>query len=176
METLQPRRESVTAAAPDFDAWVTARGPALLRLAYALTGHRPDAEDLVQEALSRALPKWSRIGLLQDPDAYVRRMIVNAHVSAWRRTRRRELPVAELPLEVSTQGPDAGLGSDEQRRLWLACQALPVSQRTAVVLRYYEQLEYAEIAEHLGVREGTVRSQVSRALTVLREELGEDRG
>lgn len=174
METLQPRRErSSHPAASDFDAWVAARGPVLMRLALALTGSRADAEDLVQEALARALPRWASISRLQDPDAYIKRMIVNLHVSVWRRTRRRELPVATLPSERSTADPDAGVAADERRRLWLACQALPAAQRTAVVLRYYEQLEYAEIAELLGVREGTVRSRVSRALAVLRQELGE---
>lgn len=68
---------------PDFDAWVAARGPALLRLAYTLTGDRGDAEDVVQDALSRALPRWERISRADDPDAYVRRMVVNAHVSEW---------------------------------------------------------------------------------------------
>ena len=177
METLQPDRERTAAyAAPDFDSWVAARGPSLMRLAVALTGNRPDAEDLVQEALSRVLPRWDRIGRLQDPDAYTKRIIVNAHVSMWRRTRRRESPVADPPMSGVIPGPEADVAPDERRRLWLACQALPVAQRTAVVLRYYEQLEYAEIAEVLGVREGTVRSRVSRAMTVLRKEVGEDHG
>ena len=78
---------------PDFDSWVAARGPALLRLAYVLTGNGADAEDVVQDALSRALPGWSRISTVDDPDAYVRRMVVNAHVSRWRKFRRREVPV-----------------------------------------------------------------------------------
>lgn len=147
---------------PDFDAWVTARGPALLRMAHALTGSAVDAEDVVQDALSRALPRWSRIAAVADPDAYVRRMVVNAHTSRWRRFRRRESPVPDVVLPGVVDGPDERL--DEHRRLWLACQALPEVQRTAVVLRYYEQLEYAEIAALTGVREGSVRSRVSRGL------------
>jgi RNA polymerase sigma-70 factor (sigma-E family) len=177
METVQPRRER--SAAPqvhDFDSWVAARGPALMGLALALTGNRPDAEDLVQEVLSRILPRWSRLCRMEDPDAYTKRMIVNAHISTWRRTGRRESPVAEPAFEGSTPGPDTGVFPDERRRLWVACQALPVPQRTAVVLRYYEQLEYAEIAEIMGVREATVRSRVSRAMASLRRELGEDHG
>jgi RNA polymerase sigma-70 factor (sigma-E family) len=152
-------------SAPDFDGWVTVRGPALLRLAYTLTGNTADAEDVVQEALARALPRWGRISAVDDVDAYVRRMVVNAHTSWWRKFRRREAPVAELRDSVS-EGP--GTGFDDHRRLWLACQALPEPQRTAVVLRYYEQLEYAEIAELTGVREGSVRSRVSRGLATLR--------
>ena len=62
---------------------------------------------------------------------------------------------------------------DQRAGLWAACQALPEAQRTAVVLRYYEQLEYAEIAELTGVREGSVRSRVSRGLAALRATMGE---
>ncbi|CAA9371945.1 MAG: hypothetical protein AVDCRST_MAG60-160 [uncultured Nocardioides sp.] len=177
MRALQPRRESdVARVPPDFDSWVAARGPALMRLAVALTGNRSDAEDLVQEALSRALPQWGRIARLHDPDAYTKRMIVNAHVSAWRRTRRREISVAEVYSDAWVPGPEVGTAPDVRRQLWTACQGLSVSQRTAVVLRYYEELDYAEIADCLGVREATVRSQVSRALAVLRERLGENHG
>jgi RNA polymerase sigma-70 factor (sigma-E family) len=157
-----------------FDAWVAARGPALLRLAAALTGDLADAEDVVQDALSRALPRWSRIAVLDDPDAYVRRMVVNAHTSRWRRFRRRETPVATVVPRDSVAGP--GVDFDEHRRVWLACRALPEPQRTAIVLRYYEQLEYAEIAALTGVREGSVRSRVSRGLAALRLTSGESDG
>lgn len=156
---------------PDFDDWVAARGPALLRLALALTGNAADAEDVVQDALSRALPRWSRIASLDDPDAYVRRMVVNAHTSWWRRFRRRESPVSVVVPPDVVAGPSVDF--DEHRRVWLACQALPEAQRTAVVLRYYEQLEYAEIAALTGVREGSVRARVSRGLASLRLTLGE---
>ncbi len=74
----------------EFDEWVAARGPGLLRLAYVLTGNRADAEDAVQEALARALPRWENIRTVGDPDAYVRRMVLNAHTSWWRKFRRRE--------------------------------------------------------------------------------------
>jgi RNA polymerase sigma-70 factor (sigma-E family) len=174
MEAVLARAEGRGVAdAGDFDEWVALRGPALLRLAYVLTGNRADAEDVVQDALSRALPRWGRISAVEDPDAYVRRMVVNAHVSWWRRFRRRESPVAD-PVPVSVAAP-AGSGVPEGRdRVWRACLALPEAQRTAVVLRFYEDLGYAEIAALTGVREGTVRSRVSRGLAVLREELGGD--
>jgi RNA polymerase sigma-70 factor (sigma-E family) len=170
MQVLVQEGARVGGDAPDFDAWVAARGPGLLRLAYTLTGNRTDAEDVVQDALARALPRWSRITRADDVDAYVRRMVVNAHTSWWRRWKRRESPVAEL-RDSSVDAP--GEGFDDHRRLWLACQALPEVQRTAVVLRYYEQLEYAEIAELTGVREGSVRSRVSRGIATLREVMGE---
>jgi RNA polymerase sigma-70 factor (sigma-E family) len=164
----------VVDAIPDFDAWVAARGPGLLRLAHALTGNRADAEDVVQEALARALPRWDRISTVEDPDAYVRRMVVNEHTSWWRRFRRRESPVAE-PRGPQDVAPADGTGeTDDRERIWRACRALPEGQRTAVVLRYYEQLEYAEIAALTGVREGSVRSRVSRGIAALRTELGEE--
>ena len=154
----------------DFDGWVEARGPALLRLAYTLTGNTADAEDVVQEALARALPRWGRISRVDNVDAYVRRMVVNAHTSWWRKFRRRESPVEQVRDDgrrprrgcPSTSGPAVG-------RL----PGLPESQRTAIVLRYYEQLEYAEIAELTGVREGSVRARVSRGLAALRVTMGE---
>src|SRR5918994_5846125 len=156
-----------------FDDWVAARGPALLRLAYVLTGSAADAEDVVQDALSRALPRWERISRVEDVDAYVRRMVINAHTSWWRKFRRRESPAADVrPVEL-VAGPGEGVSADERARLWAACQSLPMDQRTAVVLRYYEQLEYDEIAALTGVREGTVRSRVSRGIAVLREGWGE---
>lgn len=156
-------------ATSDFDTWVAARGPGLLRLAYTLAGNAADAEDVVQEALARALPRWERISRVEDVDAYVRRMVVNAHTSWWRKFRRRETPVEQVRDSV-VPAPEAGA---DRGRVWAACRELPEPQRTAVVLRYYEQLEYAEIAELTGVREGSVRSRVSRGLATLREQVGE---
>ena len=160
----------MAAGAPDFDDWVAVRGPALLRLAYTLTGNKADAEDVVQEALSRALPRWGRISRVGNVDAYVTRMVVNAHTSWWRRFRRRESPVEQVRDSVAAP---AGLHHDDRAGLWAACQSLPEPQRTAIVLRYYEQLEYAEIAELTGVREGSVRARVSRGLATLRATMGE---
>jgi len=160
---------------PDFDGWVAVRGPALLRLAYTLTGNTADAGDAVQEALARALPRWSRISRVDNPDAYVRRMVVNAHTSWWRRFRRRESPVPEIRDSQVGDAPRGGglAGLDQHSVLWAACQVLPEPQRTAIVLRYYEQLEYGEIADLTGVREGSVRSRVSRGLATLRTQLAE---
>src|SRR3954451_18650823 len=112
-----------------FDGWVAARVPALLRLAYTLTGNSADAEDVVQEALARALSRWERISRVDNPDAYVRRMVINAHTSWWRRFRRRESPVGQVRDSVAAP---TGLPSDERAALWLACQRLPEAQRTAI--------------------------------------------
>ena len=151
-----------------FDDWVEARAAALLRFAYLVTGSQHEAEEAVQAALTRALEKWSRVRRTTDPDQYVRRMIVNEHISGWRRGRRRELPVAQVREATYVDPADAVAGSDV---VWRVCSGLPRQQRAAVVLRYYEDLEYAEIAAILGVAEPTVRSHVHRALAALRGEL-----
>ena len=160
--------ERANAVEPAFDAWVEARVAALLRFAYLVTGSQQAAEDAVQSALVNACEKWSRVSRRVDPDAYVRRMVVNAHISAWRRTGRRESPVAEV-REATLADPARVVV--EQDAVWRMCGALPPQQRAAVVLRYYEDLEYAEIAAILGIAEATARSHVHRALAALRREL-----
>src|SRR3954451_15165188 len=122
----------VAQESPDLDGWVAARGPAMLKLAYTLTGNAADAEDVVQEALSRALPRWERISRVDTVDASVRRMVVNAHTSWWRRFRRREAPVEQVR---DASAAPAGLQPDERAGLWQALRRLPEAQRTAIVLR-----------------------------------------
>lgn len=160
--------EPSTAVDPGFDAWVEARVAALLRFGYLVTGSQHAAEDAVQSALVSACEKWSRVIRRDDPDAYVRRMIVNAHISAWRRSGRRESSVAEVRDVVSTDRVQVVVEHDA---VWRMCAQLPARQRAAVVLRFYEDLEYGEIAAILDVAEPTVRSHVHRALTTLRREL-----
>jgi RNA polymerase sigma-70 factor (sigma-E family) len=156
-----------SAGATSFDAWATARVAGLLRFAYLVVGSQHGAEDAVQEALTSACAKWGRVSRTRDPDAYVRRMIVNAHVSGWRRTRR-ESPVALVRDSSVASVVDRVTTADA---VWRVCQGLPRQQRAAVVLRFYEDLEYAEIAAVLDLAEATVRSHVHRALAALRVEL-----
>jgi RNA polymerase sigma-70 factor (sigma-E family) len=154
-----------------FDAWASARVPALLRFAYVVTGSQTAAEDAVQAALERALPRWDRIARTEDPDAYVRRMVVNAHVSLWRRSGRHESPV---PLVVLSEGADPAEQVTTAEAVRRVCARLPRRQRAAVALRFYEDRDYAEIAGLLGCSEATARSYVHRALQALRRELGEE--
>lgn len=163
--------ETTGRAAVDFESWVAARGPALLRFAYLVTRDAHDAEDAVQEALASACGRWERISRTNDPDAYVRRMIANAHVSFWRRFAKRETPVAEVAVDQPVEG--STLPEDEA--VWQLCGTLPRRQRAAVVLRFYEDLSYAQIAAVLQCSEATVRSQISRALASLRALIGEER-
>ena len=164
-----PDGERAAVPDPSFDAWVEVRVAALLRFAYLVTGSQHAAEDAVQTALTRACERWARVRRTTDPDAYVRRMIVNANVSEWRRTRRRELVVADVrPVAPGRDDAEALATADA---VWRVCSALPRRQRAAVVLRFYEDLEYVEIARILDCSQVTVRSQIHRALASLQVEL-----
>jgi RNA polymerase sigma-70 factor (sigma-E family) len=153
------------AADPDFRDYVKTRGRALLRTAYLLTGNLADAEDLVQAALAKTYQAWDRIEDRGALDGYVRRAMVNTHISWWRRRRLQEFPTDELPdRPVDDHAGDRDL-QDTLRR---AIDRLPQRMRAAVVLRYYEDMTEAEVAERLGVSLGTVKSTVSRAVAKLR--------
>ncbi|GAA4697257.1 SigE family RNA polymerase sigma factor [Nocardioides nanhaiensis] len=145
-----------------FDAFVVARGDALWRTAWWLTGDAHLAEDLVQTALAKSYRAWRRVG----PggfEAYVRRVMVTTQSSWWRRRWRGERPTERLP-EAATSGADLDL----QRDLVTALRSLPAGQRAVLVLRYLEDLTEQQTAETLGVTVGTVKSQASRALRTLR--------
>ncbi|GAA1531630.1 SigE family RNA polymerase sigma factor [Kribbella lupini] len=156
---------------PDFDTWVSHRGAGLLRFAYLITRDRGRAEEAVQDALIAAYPRWSRIGA--DPDAYVRRCIVNADISRWRRFFRRETPVDDPDAFGGASSADHAASYADADAVWRLCASLPTRQRAAVVLRYYEGLPDADIAEILGCTAATVRSQIHRALSSLRATLKE---
>jgi RNA polymerase sigma-70 factor (sigma-E family) len=149
----------------DFEAWMTARQPALLRTACLLTGETHTAEDLVQTTLAKLYLAWDRIADREHVDAYARKALVNEFRSLWRRPwRRRELSAEQLPdVAGSEQGYDA-----RDDALWQFVATLPPKQRAVIVLRYYEELTEAETAAALGISVGTVKSQASRALASLR--------
>lgn len=153
-----------------FDEWVSARVPALMRFAYLVTGSQDLAEEAVQTALTKACEQWPRVRRTTDPDTYVRRMVANAHVSAWRRFGKRVSPVAEVRAVRPAADPAERIATADA--VWRVCSGLPRQQRAAVVLRFYEDLEYAEIAAILEVTDATARSHVHRALATLRIELG----
>jgi RNA polymerase sigma-70 factor (sigma-E family) len=147
-----------------FADFVGARSPRLLRTAYLLTHDWGLAEDLLQTALTRAWEAWRRIE--GDPEPYVRRILVNTYSSWWRRRWNGEHPTEQLPEPPVPGDPNAVL--DERDRVWQALHALPRRQRAVLVLRYFEDLSEAEIADVLGRSVGTVKSQASRALAKLR--------
>lgn len=156
-----------------FRDYVLSRGTALLRIGVTLTGNRADAEDLVQAALAKTYLAWGKINDRTALDAYVRRAMVNTHISWWRRRKLEEFPTDELPDQaVADQARDSDLAEVVRRAL----DRLPERMRAAVMLRYFEDMTEPEIAALLGVSLGTVKSTVSRAVARLRidAELGED--
>jgi RNA polymerase sigma-70 factor (sigma-E family) len=149
---------------PDgFREYVAARQQHLLGLARLLTGDWQRAEDLVQTALAKVWRRWSRVTAVGDPHAYVRRVLINTSATAARRRWSREYPVA-APPEAVLASSDADLRLALERLLPM----LPPRQRMVLVLRYYEDLPEAEVAELLGCSVGTVKSQAAKALARLR--------
>lgn len=153
-----------------FEEYAFARTSALVRLARLLTGDEHRAEDLVQDVLARAYARWGRISRTERPDAYVRRMLVNAHHSWWRRRGGREVSVAAVLDRAGATDEAADVA--ERDALWRLVRELPTRQRTVIVLRYYEDLDDAMIAELLECSTGTVRTHAKRALTTLRQRQG----
>ncbi|MBP2328461.1 RNA polymerase sigma-70 factor (sigma-E family) [Kibdelosporangium banguiense] len=151
----------------EFTEYVARQRAALLRFATVLTCRTWLAEDLVSDVLGRAFERWDRISAMAEPNAYVRRMVVNEYLS-WRRRLTRTSPRAEVEPMVIADGAHERAERDAMiRRL----AGLPRKQRAAVVLRYYAGLSDREIATQLGCRESTVRSQIHRALNALRIDL-----
>lgn len=146
---------------PGFEAFVERRGQALWRAAWLLTGDAHKAEDLVQTALTKTYTRYT------DDEAtfesYVRTTIYRTFVSAWRRRWNGEVPTETLPED----GVDDSL---DVRRVDVlrALGTLPKMQRAVLVLRYFEDRPIAEVAELLGLAQGTVKAYSHHALEALR--------
>lgn len=152
-----------------FEEFVQDCSPRLFRTALLLTGQdRPAAEDLLQLALERAYRHWARVCRSDEPERYVRRILANASNDRWRRAARRpERPL--YPGDAAPVTPDQATAVAERDFLMRALAGLPSRQRTVLVLRYFNDLSEAEIADALGCSAGTVKSQASRGLARLRE-------
>jgi RNA polymerase sigma-70 factor (sigma-E family) len=148
-----------------FEEFVTARSSTLLRTSYLLTRDWALAEDLLQTALARAWLAWERIEGVPEP--YVRKIIVNSYASWWRRRWNGEEPHCEVP-DARPAGRDPHGQVDDRDALWQALGRLPKRQRAVLVLRYFEDLPEADVAELLGCTVGTVKSQANRAIAKLR--------
>ena len=156
----------------EFREFMHARWPLMVRLAYGLTGDQGHAEDVAQAAFARAYASWPRVSRAGDPDAYVRRIVVNQNRNRFRKHR-----VAE---QLTGSPPETGLAgvawTDTTRhyedRLVLigALQRLGPRQRAVIVLRYWLDLTEHETAAALNCSVGTVKSQASRALAILRQD------
>ena len=144
----------------DFTAFVGARWGSLYRLAYLLAASPTGAEDLLQATLEKAYVDWRRLRRMEDVEAHLRRMLAQTLVSSPRGAPSHEEPWDELPVTA-----------DDRTLLWPLLCVLPDRQRAVLVLRYYEDLSQAQIAEVLGSSPGTVQSQSGAAIGALRRAL-----
>ena len=143
--------------------YVMARRPALIREAYLLVGDVHLAEDLVQTALAKAYVAWNRVAASSAPDAYVRRILINANISRHRRRR-----VAEVLTALPTDRAEAPPEAMESPAVIQALMALPQRQRAAIVLRFWDDLPESAVAALMGCSVGTVRTHTARAMAKLR--------
>ncbi|WP_341926272.1 SigE family RNA polymerase sigma factor [Nocardioides psychrotolerans] len=162
----------------DFDEFFAVAWPRLLRTTYGVIGDRQLAEDALQTAFAKAYAAWSRVSRADEPIAYVRTIALHAALAQQRKAAvRRETTVRAMPEPVSAAVAVAGSAVEdallERDEVWAAIATLPPRQRAVVVLRYYEDLSERQIAETLGIRPGTVKSQSSAALATLRRLLGD---
>jgi RNA polymerase sigma-70 factor (sigma-E family) len=168
MTALSPTLELASDA--DFEAFVATYQVRLRRYALALTGNDHDADDLLQTTLVKVFLAWRRIDDRDRAAAFARTTMARSYVSAWRRWGARETPTDD-PSEIPAPGGDP-IG--DRDLIWRGLRQLGRRQRAVVVLRYYEDLDLATIADVLGISTGTVKSQLSRALDHLRNYLGGD--
>lgn len=161
-----------------FREFVVGRSPSLLRTAWMLTGDAASAEDLLQTALARTWPHWSRVRQ-GHPEAYVRQVMVRTNASwrarFWTREKPTDLASASVGIRTDLYADTDPSGSVTDRLvLAQALAQLPLRQRQAVVLRYFDDLSVAAVAEIMGCSEGTVKSQTAKGLARLREVIGQD--
>lgn len=149
----------------DFETYVTQSRRRLLRYAVVLTNDPELAEDVLQEVLLRAGQRWHKIGRLDEPHAYVRRMLTNEVVS-WRRKWGRVEARPDPQLDRAVHDPIGAV--DRRDTILRELSRLPARQRAAVVLRYFEDLTDEQIGEVLGCRPTTVRIYIYRAMKTLR--------
>jgi RNA polymerase sigma-70 factor (sigma-E family) len=149
-----------------FHEFVAARGPALSRTAFLLTGDHHTAADLLQEALAKTVTRWRRISAGGNPEAYVRTVMLN-QLRSWRRPRRlRFFTAAEMPEPATTDDSD---DSDRKVMLARALTVLSPRQRAVLYLRFYEDLPQEQIAVRLNCSLGTVKRHLHDALARLRK-------
>jgi RNA polymerase sigma-70 factor (sigma-E family) len=149
----------------DFDAFVLAASPQLLRTAYRLTGDHQAAEDLLQTTLVRTARHWGRAK--DNPVAYARQALVNLTTDRWRHRARRPREVQMTDLDLRA-GADWSRQVDERDALLAGLRLLPPRQRAVLVLRFWEDLSVHDTAALLGCSVGNVKSTTSRGLDHLR--------
>jgi RNA polymerase sigma-70 factor (sigma-E family) len=133
------------------------------RIAYAMCGSWPDAEEIAQSAFVKLYARWAKIRI-ETVDAYLRTVLTRVFLDTKRRGRAREQVVADLPDTMVP--PDAGPA--ERMALRAALLSVPPGQRAVLVLRFVADLSVEQVAETLGCSTGTVKSQTARGLNALR--------
>ncbi|HJQ92323.1 MAG TPA: SigE family RNA polymerase sigma factor [Acidimicrobiia bacterium] len=156
-----------------FDAFYTCEFPRMVDLAYALSGSRIAAEDLAQEAMLAAHANWDRVGVLDRPGAWVRRVVINKAASIYQR---RSAELRALTRLAPLRGGTFMRVDSETEHVWNEVRKLPRRQAQVVALFYLDQLSVTEIAHVLEVAEGTVKAhlhQAREALAPMLENQGE---
>jgi RNA polymerase sigma-70 factor (sigma-E family) len=154
----------------EFQSFVIGRWPRLMRTAFLLTGEQHAAEDLVQSTLEQVYVAWRKVGAADDPEAYVRRVMINAHARKHRR-RLKEFLAPKDDSGLTHELPDSGdriAQADDRGALLTALSQLPPRQREAVVLRYWEDLSESQAAEAMGCSVGSVKSNAAKGIAKLR--------
>lgn len=154
----------------EFQSFMIGRWPRLMRTAFLLTGEQHAAEDLVQSTLEKAFVAWRRVGSADDPEAYVRRVMINLHARRHRRRLKEFLAPRDDsgPVREIADTGDRIAQADDRRALLTALAQLPARQREAVVLRYWEDLSETQAAEAMGCSVGTVKSNAAKGIAKLR--------
>jgi RNA polymerase sigma-70 factor (sigma-E family) len=153
----------------EFEAFVRQYRQRLRRAAYLLCNDWTQAEDIVQEALTKLFVAWWRISAEQGAFAYVCRIVTNAAVDTRRRPWRREVAVGDSLTDLAGRSPE--VDPIERITLHAALGALPLRQRQVIVLRFYLQFSVAETAYQLGLSTGAVKGYCSRALARLNAQM-----
>lgn len=153
----------------DFTAFYDATWNRTVACAYAIAGDFGIAEEVAQEAYTKAWPRWSKLRDYQDPGAWVRQVATRDAVSRWRRTR------TALRHLATTRGPEPVLGPDgTSAALIAALRQLPEAQRRSVVLHHLAGFPVGEVASIERCPEGTIKARLSRGRAALAQLLGED--
>lgn len=148
-----------------FESFVHREGNRLAGLAFALSGSRSAADDLAQDALLAAYRNWDEVSRLDNPAAWVRRVVANQAVSLIRRRIAEAKTLARL--DRPRRGTEWGELSADTEWIWREVRRLPRRQTQVIALRYYDQLSLSEIAEVLGCSKETVNTHLRRARVTL---------
>ena len=166
---LERTHETIDAAPEAFEDFYRREYVSVVGLAYALSGSRSGAEDLAQEAFLAAHRNWQTIGAYQRPGAWVRRVVANLSVSAFRRRIAEAKALARAAFGERTDLPDLGAADPD---FWSAVRSLPRRQAQVVALFYLEDLPISDVAQILKMTPGTVKRHLHNGRQTLARRLG----